>query len=160
MRTTLIALSLLVAAGSAAAQGAPTPGPEHAILLMPDQITWKSAPPSLPAGARVAVLEGDPKEAGPFTMRVNLPDGYKLPPHYHPAAERVTIIKGTFQLGMGDKFDQSALHSLPAGSYVSMEPETHHFARAKGNTVVQINGTGPWKLVYVNPADDPTKTKP
>jgi quercetin dioxygenase-like cupin family protein len=157
MRATLITLLLLVPGGIVAAQGAPTAGAEHAILVLPDQLTWKPAPPSLPPGARAAVLEGNPKEAGPFTMRIELPDGYKIPPHYHPAAERVTVIKGSFQLGMGDKFDPSALNTLPAGSYVSMKAETHHFAQAKGNTVVQSNGVGPWKLVYVNPADDPSK---
>ncbi len=160
MRLTLIPLLLVVVAGSATAQGAPTAGAEHSILVLPDQVNWKPAPPSLPPGARAAVLEGNPKEAGPFTMRLALPDGYRIPPHYHPAAERVTVIRGTFQLGMGDKFDESALNSLPAGSYISMEPETHHFARAKGATVVQINGVGPWKLVYVHPADDPSKKTP
>jgi quercetin dioxygenase-like cupin family protein len=160
MRLILIALLLLVAASPAAAQGSPTQAAEHAIMVLPDQVSWKPAPPSLPAGARAAVLEGNPKEAGPFTMRLALPDGYRIPPHYHPAAERVTVIKGTFQLGMGDKFDQSAFSSMPAGSYISMEPETRHFAQAKGNTVVQINGVGPWKLVYVNPADDPSRKTP
>jgi quercetin dioxygenase-like cupin family protein len=160
MRTFLIALLLVGAAGNAIAQGAPATGAEHAIMVLPDQVSWKPAPPSLPAGAKAAVLEGNPKEAGPFTMRLALPAGYRIPPHYHPAAERVTVIKGTFQLGMGDKVDQSALNSMPAGSYISMEPETRHFAQAKGNTVVQINGVGPWKLVYVNPADDPSKKTP
>ncbi len=160
MRIILTALVLVLAAGNAAAQGTPTPGAEHAVLVMPDQVTWKPGPPSLPSGAKAAVLEGNPKEAGPFTMRLELPDGYRIPPHFHPAAERVTVIKGTFQLGMGDKFDPSALNSLPAGSYISMKPETRHFAQAKGNTVVQINGVGPWKLVYINPADDPSKKTP
>ena len=160
MRAMLVSLLLLPMAGTAAAQGSPTQGSEHAVLILPDQVSWKPAPPTLPAGAQAAVLEGNPKEAGPFTMRISFPDGYRLPPHYHPAAERVTVVKGTFQLGMGDKFDQSALTSLPAGSYVSMKPEIHHFAQAKGSTVVQINGVGPWKLVYVNPADDPTKKTP
>jgi quercetin dioxygenase-like cupin family protein len=160
MRPTSIAFFLVLAAANLSAQGAPTTADEHAIVALPDQVTWKPAPPSLPAGAKAAVLDGNPKEAGAFTMRLQLPDGYKIPPHYHPAAERVTVIKGTFEFGMGDKFDPSALNSLPTGSYVSMKPETHHFVRAKGNTVVQINGVGPWKLVYVNPADDPSKRTP
>jgi quercetin dioxygenase-like cupin family protein len=129
-------------------------------MVSPDQVTWSPAPPVLPAGAKVAVLEGDPSQDAPFTMRVSFPDGYRIPPHSHPAAERVTVIEGTFRLGMGDKFDASALHSMPAGSYVSMQPGTHHFAQAKGKTVVQINGVGPWKLTYVNPEDDPSKSKP
>jgi hypothetical protein len=76
------------------------------------------------------------------------------------AHERVTVIQGTFRLGMGDKFDESALSSLPAGCYVSMEPGTHHFGQAQGATITQVNGIGPWKLTYVNPADDPRKATP
>jgi quercetin dioxygenase-like cupin family protein len=155
MRSILIALTLICSAALAAAQGTPTQGAQHAVIVLPDRVTWAAGPPSLPAGARAAVMEGDPKQEGPFAMRIQLPDGYRIPPHFHSAAERVTVIKGTFRLGMGDKFDQSALNSLPAGAYVSMEPGTHHFAQAKGNTIVQINGVGPWKLTYVNPADDP-----
>jgi quercetin dioxygenase-like cupin family protein len=155
MRPILAAVSLLLSATVALAQGAPTTTAPHAIIVLPDEVTWAPAPPSLPAGAKAAVLEGDPKQAGPFTMRVSFPDGYRIPPHFHPAAERVTVIKGTFRLGMGDKFDESALNSMPAGSYVSMQPDTHHFVQSKGSTVVQINGIGPWKLTYVNPGDDP-----
>jgi quercetin dioxygenase-like cupin family protein len=127
---------------------------------MPDQVQWVAAPPSLPAGAKVAVLDGNPKEAGAFAMRISLPDGYRIPPHFHPVQERVTVVQGTFQLGMGDKFDKTALKSLPAGAYVSMQPGTPHFVQAKGNTIVQVNAVGPWKLTYVNPADDPQKATP
>jgi quercetin dioxygenase-like cupin family protein len=158
MHAITIALSFtLCAAAMAMAQGSPTTGKRHAVSVLPDQVSWKDGPPSLPAGAKAAVLEGDPKEEGPFTMRLSLPDGYRIPPHSHPAAERLTIIKGTFGLGMGDKFDRSAVNSMPAGSYISMEPGTRHFVLAQGNTVVQINGMGPWKINYVNPADDPRK---
>lgn len=161
MRTIYLALGLSIGlAISAVAQGTPTTGAQHAILVSPDQTTWKAGPPSLPAGAKFAVLEGDPKEEGLFTMRLSLPDGYRIPPHSHPAIERVTVIKGTFKLGMGDKFDRAELNSMPAGSYISMEPGTRHFVLAQGNTVVQINGTGPWKIEYVNPADDPRKATP
>ncbi|HEY3012575.1 MAG TPA: cupin domain-containing protein [Gemmatimonadales bacterium] len=157
MRPILVAVSLSLSTSIAVAQGAPSQAAQHAVIVTPDQVTWAPAPPAFPAGAKAAVLEGDPKEAGPFTMRVSFPDGYRIAPHFHPADERVTVIKGTVQLGMGDKFDASALNTLPAGSYVSMKPGTHHFAQAKGNTIVQINGIGPWKLTYVNPADDPRK---
>ena len=159
MRTILVVLSLALSASVAVAQGAPSQAAAHVIVL-PDQVTWAAAPPSFPAGAKAAVLEGDPKQAGPFTMRISFPDGYRVAPHFHPAAERVTVIQGTMRLGMGDKFDASALTPLPAGSYVSMKPGTHHYAQAKGNTIVQINGIGPWKLTYVNPADDPRKATP
>src|SRR5215213_9136023 len=140
MRTMVIAFALCLSATVALAQGSPSQSDPHTVMVSADQVTWAAAPPSLPAGAQGAVLEGNPKEAGPFTMRLSFPDGYRIPPHSHPADERVTVIEGTFRLGMGDKFDESALHSMPAGSYVSMQPGTHHFAQAKGKAVVQING--------------------
>jgi quercetin dioxygenase-like cupin family protein len=157
MRSLLIAGLLASSATIATAQGSPSQSDPHAVMVMPDQVTWGAGPASLPAGAKAAVLEGNPKEAGAFTMRLSLPDGYRIPPHSHPADERLTIIEGTFRLGMGDKFDESALKALKAGSYVSMKPGTKHFVLAKGNTVVQINGVGPWKISYVNPGDDPRK---
>jgi quercetin dioxygenase-like cupin family protein len=160
MRPSLIAVGLALSASVALAQGAPSQAAPHTVVVLPDQVTWGPAPPALPAGAKAAVLEGDPKQAGPYTMRVSFPDGYRIPPHFHPAAERVTVIQGTLRLGMGDKFDGSALNSLPAGSYVSMQPGTHHFAQAQGNTIIQVNGIGPWKLTYINPADDPRKGTP
>jgi len=160
MRQIILAVSLALSASVAVAQGAPSHTAPHAVVVLPDQVAWGPAPPALPAGAKAAVLEGDPKQAGPYTMRVSFPDGYRVPPHFHPAAERVTVIQGTLRLGMGDKFDGSALNSLPAGSYVSMQPGTHHFAQAQGNTIIQVNGIGPWKLTYINPADDPRKATP
>jgi quercetin dioxygenase-like cupin family protein len=160
MRPILVAVSLVLSASVAVAQGAPSQTASHAVMVLPDQVTWGPAPPVLPAGAKAAVLEGDPKQVGPFTMRVSFPDGYRIPPHFHPAAERVTVIQGTFRVGMGDKFDGSALNSLPAGSYISMQPGTHHFGQAQGATTIQVNGIGPWKLTYVNPADDPRKATP
>jgi hypothetical protein len=65
-------------------------------------IEWKSGPPSLPPGAQIAVLEGDPSKEGPFVFRVKVPDGYRIPVHTHPKTERVTVIAGTFNIGMGD----------------------------------------------------------
>ena len=160
MRSILVAVSLVLSASVAVAQGAPSGAAWHAVVVLPDQVRWGPAPPILPAGAKAAVLEGDPKQPGPFTMRVSFPDGYRIPPHFHPAQERVTVIQGTFRVGMGDKFDASALSSLPAGSYVSMQPGTHHFGQAQGATIIQVNGIGPWKLTYLNPADDPRKATP
>jgi quercetin dioxygenase-like cupin family protein len=157
MRALLAVFSLTLWAGIAAAQGTPTAAPSHAVIVMPDQVTWAPAPPSLPAGAKAAVLEGNPKEKGPFTMRLSFPDGYRIPPHSHPAVERVTVVEGKMQVGMGDKFDESALTSLPAGTFVAIQPGTNHFAQADGKTIIQLNGVGPWKLNYVNPADDPRK---
>jgi hypothetical protein len=155
MRLILAALGLTLSINVAAAQGTPTQAEPHAVVVMPDQVNWGPGPPSLPSGAKAAVLEGDPKVAGPFTMRLSFPDGYRIPAHSHPAIERVTVIEGTFRVGMGDKFDASALTPLPAGTFAALQPGTRHFAQAQGKTVVQLNGVGPWKLNYVNPADDP-----
>jgi quercetin dioxygenase-like cupin family protein len=159
MPAILLIFSLSLLGSVASAQGAPTAEPAHAVMVFPDQVNWSPAPPSLPAGAKAAVLDGDPKQKTAFTMRLSLPDGYRIPPHFHPAVERVTVIEGNFQLGMGDKFDEAALKSMKAGAFVSMQPGTRHFVRAKGNTIVQLNAMGPWKLTYVNPADDPRNAK-
>lgn len=123
----------------------------------PDQLQWKDGPPSLPPGAKFAVLEGDPGQSGFFAMRVRLPDGYRIPPHTHPVVERVTVISGTFHLGMGPQANWDAMQSLPAGSYVSMPPGMQHYARASGETVVQLATNGPWGINYINPADDPRR---
>jgi quercetin dioxygenase-like cupin family protein len=139
------------------AQGAPTTGSEQAIIVQPDQIKYGPAPAALPPGAEVAVLEGKPSEPGPFTMRLRLPDGYRIQPHYHPAIEHVTVLEGSFKVGMGDKFDPAAMSTLPVGTFGALAPGTHHFAQAQGKTVLQVHGVGPWKLIYVNPADDPRK---
>lgn len=122
-------------------------------------LKWMDGPASLPKGAKVALLEGNPAQEGPFTMRLQLPDGFKIQPHWHPAVEHVTVISGTFNLGMGEKFDTSGGRALPAGSFAFMPPGMKHFAWAKGETVVQVHGIGPWKINYVNPSDDPRNQK-
>jgi len=160
LRPFLLALTFSVAASVAAAQGTGAPGAQHAVLVMPDRVSWGPGPAALPLGAKAAVLRGDPEKTGPFTLRLSLPDGYRVPPHSHPADELVTVIEGTFRIGMGDKFDASALTALPAGAFVAMQPNTRHFVQAQGKTVVQIHGIGPWKINYVNPADDPRRGTP
>jgi quercetin dioxygenase-like cupin family protein len=130
--------------------------PEHQ-MYMPADIKWVDAPPVLPAGAKAAVLEGDPHKAGYFAMRLKMPDGYKIMPHWHPNVERVTVISGTIGIGTGDTFDPSKGHEMTAGTYATMQPNVHHFAWTKGETEIQLTTIGPWKLVYVNPKDDPSK---
>src|SRR5947207_8022440 len=87
------------------------------ITVTPADLKWADAPPSLPPGAKMAVLEGDPGKKGPFTVRLQAPAGYKIPPHTHPTAERVTVISGALHLGMGDKYDETAGKELPANSF-------------------------------------------
>lgn len=130
-------------------------------LHPPDAIEWKAGPPSLPPGAEMAVLEGDPTKEGPFVFRVKAPDGYRIPPHTHPKTERITVISGTFNIGMGAEFDAAKARPMPAGTYGYWGAGMKHFVWIKGETIVQFHGMGPWKIEYVNPADDPrnqTKT--
>lgn len=119
------------------------------------ETSWKDGPASLPNGAMIAVLEGDPNQEGLFVFRLKVPDGYRVPPHTHPKTERVTIIAGTFHLGMGEKFDESATQALPAGTYGYWPAGMKHFVWVSGETIVQFHGMGPWSIIYVNPADDP-----
>ena len=128
----------------------------HVIMGAPE-IKWGPAPPVFEKGASMAVISGDPSKAGPFVVRLKMPAGYKIAPHWHPTDEHVTVISGTFGLGMGEKFDVKALKSLAAGGYGLMPAEMRHFAMAKTAATVQVHGTGPFALNYVNPADDPSK---
>jgi anti-sigma factor ChrR (cupin superfamily) len=127
------------------------------VVVTPDKIQWGPAPAVFPAGAQFAVLAGDPSKPGPFVVRIKAPDGYRIMPHWHPTGEYVTVISGEFRVGMGDKFDESSMQTLPAGSVAAVPTHHNHYAMTKGETVVQVNSTGPFKLVYVNPADDPSK---
>jgi hypothetical protein len=128
---------------------------EGITLNPPDKLKWQDGPPSLPKGAKIAVLEGDPGKEGPFVFRVKVPDGYRIPPHTHPKMERVTVISGQFNIGMGKSFEPKALMPMPVGTYGYWEPEMAHFVQIKGETVVQFHGIGPWSIKYLNPADDP-----
>src|ERR1700704_6373033 len=110
----------------------------------PDQVKYGPAPPFLPAGAQLAVLEGDPMAAsGDFTIRLKMPDGYKVAPHTHPHRENVSVLSGTLKVGMGDQFDATKMASFAAGSFAYMDPSMHHYAMASGETVIQIHGMAP-----------------
>ncbi|HET7452927.1 MAG TPA: cupin domain-containing protein [Thermoanaerobaculia bacterium] len=127
------------------------------VVTTPDGIKWGDAPPVLSPGAKFALVEGNPMGAsGYYAVRLQIPDGYKIMPHWHPKPEHVTVISGSFNVGMGDKMDESATTALPAGSYGTMPAKMHHYAVAKGETVVQITGDAPFALTYVNAADDPS----
>lgn len=124
------------------------------VLRQPADIEWRPAE-NLPAGAMVAVLEGDPAAEGFFTMRIKMPDGYRVPPHSHSQPERVTVLSGTLNLGAGRTFDAGATRALPAGTYSAMPPGMNHFGWMTGETVLQLSTLGPWTITYVDPADDP-----
>ncbi|MGQ0835585.1 MAG: cupin domain-containing protein [Gammaproteobacteria bacterium] len=124
------------------------------MMLTPQDLKWTDVP-SLPAGAKLAVIEGPLNAAVPFTFRLKLPANYQIPAHWHPAIEHVTVISGTFNMGTGDKLDKSQSKPLAAGSVAIMQPKTNHFGWTDQETIIQVHGVGPWAINYVNPADDP-----
>lgn len=126
----------------------------------PNSIAWGAPPPFVPPGAQFAVLEGDPTAStGDFTIRLKMPGGYRIPPHWHPHRENVTVIYGTLKLGMGDKFDAAKMQALPAGSFGYLDPDMHHYVMTRGETIVQVHGQSPALFNYVNPEDDPSHKK-
>ena len=120
-------------------------------------LNGKTGQPPWPPGAKMAVLEGDPTKEGPFVIRVKAPDGYRVAPHSHPKAERLTVISGEFHIGMGDKLDPQKGQLLHAGGFAEAPAKMNHFAWTTNETVVQVHGPGPFAITYVNPADDPSK---
>jgi quercetin dioxygenase-like cupin family protein len=146
----LAAAALLFAASGWAQHG------DHRMVSQND-LKWSDVP-SLPPGAKIAVIEGPMSEPVPFTVRLKFPANYQIPAHSHPAVERVTVLTGSFHMGTGDKLDKQQSMTLAPGSIMIMQAKTNHFAWTAGDEViVQLNGTGPWGVTYVNPADDPRK---
>ena len=137
---------------------AQTGSAKHAFT--PDAVPYGPAPAFVPAGAQLAVLEGNPGAAsGDYTVRLKMPDGYRIAPHWHPKRENVTVISGTFKVGMGDHFDESKMGDFPAGSFAFLDPDMHHYAMASGEVVVQVHGMSPFQFNYVNPEDDPSRKR-
>ncbi len=161
----LIAVVAVAASVAAAMESTKTKMAQHSTVApkygtsAPESLQWGPGPPSLPKGAEVAMLEGNPSKPGPFTFRARMPDGYRIPAHWHPGVEHVTVISGTFHLGMGPKFDENAGQAYAPGSFTWMAPHMKHYAWVTGETVIQLHGMGPWGITYVNPADDPRRAK-
>ena len=107
----------------------------------------------------MAVLSGDPTKKGLFTVRMQAPAGYKIPPHSHPTAENITVISGTFKVGTGDKFDEAAGKALEVGGFVLLPAGMNHYAWTTGETIIQVHGKGPFQIKYVNSEDDPRNAK-
>jgi quercetin dioxygenase-like cupin family protein len=154
MKIALPALIAAVAVAGVASTAPANPMAGHTIVP-PQEIKWGPAPAVLPPGAEAAVLFGDPSEEGFFVLRLKLPAGYEVAPHTHPVDEVVTVISGTFSMGMGETADQRKARPLPAGSFFALPLETAHYVFIDEETVIQISTVGPWGLTYINPKDDP-----
>jgi quercetin dioxygenase-like cupin family protein len=126
-------------------------------LVTAAELKWAAPPPVFEKGASFTVVSGDPGKAGIYVVRLSMPAGYKIAPHWHPTDEHVTILSGTLALGMGETFDKGAMKALEAGGYALLPADMRHFAMAKTEATIQVEGPGPFALTYVNPADDPSK---
>jgi quercetin dioxygenase-like cupin family protein len=146
-----IALAGFLALAAMAAQA----DEEHHTVVPAENVAWSPGPPTLPSGALLAVLFGSPAEEGPFVIRLTFPAGYVVPPHWHSKDEFVTVIAGTFSVGTGETPDRDAAPRLAPGSFVHLPARMPHFAWAEEETVVQINGVGPFDITYIDPEDDP-----
>jgi quercetin dioxygenase-like cupin family protein len=142
-----VAVALSTTAGAAWAQH------QHQSVRAAD-LKWTPVP-SLPRGAQLAIIEGPMNQAVPFTVRLKFPANYAIPPHIHPAIERVTVLSGTLHMGMGAKLERAGSQPVGAGDMMIMQPGTPHFAWTRGETVVQLHGTGPWGITYLDAAEDP-----
>ncbi|MGF9763261.1 cupin domain-containing protein [Microvirga sp. 0TCS3.31] len=129
------------------------------VMANPGDVTWTNGPPSLPKGAQMSVLYGDPAKDGMFVMRLKFPASYKIPPHTHPVDEVVTVVSGEFNIGMGASVDPAQMKAINAGGVIAMAPGTQHYVQTNQETVVQLSTRGPWGIAYVNPADDPRKSQ-
>jgi quercetin dioxygenase-like cupin family protein len=144
MKTTFIVGVALLAARGAVAQGAGEPATLH----------W-SVPPVLPHGALMAIVSGDPTGPGQSTLQLSMPNGYQIPPHFHPGYEHVEVKEGTLLVGMGDRLDPKRTQPLAAGDSATAPAGMHHFSIAKGRTVLSVTFIGPYTITYVRAEDAP-----
>jgi hypothetical protein len=156
----VLLITITLIAGSLARaqeEKAGRPGPaeaEHVLRLTPAELTWAAGPPMLPPGASMAVIEGAFDKPGPFTVRLRFPADYRIPAHWHPIKVTVTVISGTFHMGLGDRLDTTKGKRLPAGSIFEMPATIHHFGWTSEETVIQEHGIGPLSVNHVHPAGD------
>jgi ketosteroid isomerase-like protein len=141
------------------ADEAPKPPAGTHATVPPSSLTWGDAPAGMPAGMRAAIVSGDPTQAQPYVLRAQLPANYRIPPHWHPTLENVTVLSGTVAMGMGDTFDEATMQALPTGGFASVPADMHHFFMAKTAATIQVHGIGPFAITYVNPTDDPRMKK-
>ncbi len=158
MRATILSSAALLLGVITVGAIADTPA-GHKIIASSDEIAWGPPPPVLPQGAKFAVIDGHPAGQGNVTVRVIMPVGYKIPPHWHPTDEHVTVLAGALSLGMGDEVDEAHAITLKQGGYAVASANMHHYAYTKTGATIQIHMMGPFQITYVNPADDPSTKK-
>jgi hypothetical protein len=156
MRINTFVASAAFVAACAVAPAAFAESPAHHRIVAPGDLKWMDVG-SLPPGAKVAVIEGDPGKPGFVTIRIKLPANYRIAPHFHSTVERSTILSGTLNIGMGEKFDAQKTTPMAPGTVLLMPPKMPHFAWTKEEVIFQLNVEGPWTVTYINPADDPRK---
>jgi quercetin dioxygenase-like cupin family protein len=139
----LLAVPLLLVGAPAAAKTAPA------------SLKWGAAPPSLPSGAQMAVVKGDPGKAGMFAVELKMPANYAVPAHWHPTDESVKVLSGKIHYGMADKMDMTKAKTLTVGHSVQMKAKMNHWVHAPGPATIEVSGKGPFVINYVNPKDDP-----
>jgi hypothetical protein len=152
--------SFLTLAGATALVAAAAAWADGPVYMNPGDIKWGDAPPNLPKGGKMAVLSGDPGKDGWFVARLQMPAGYKIAPHWHSQDEDLTVVSGTMYLAEGDKMETAHAHGMKPGAFHHLPAKTHHYAYTKTATVVQINGKGPFDIVYIDAKDDPSKAAP
>ncbi|GAB3389677.1 cupin domain-containing protein [Lysobacter fragariae] len=150
-RSMLLLAALLPTLTLAADPAAPM---ANHVMVKAATLQWGDAPPSLPPGAQAAVLSGDPGKEGPFTLRLKAPAGYRIPKHWHPTDEHVTVLEGDATLSM-DEGAQAHSENFGPGDYVVLPAHMHHAASTKGGMIVQVQAMGPFEINYIDPKDDP-----
>jgi quercetin dioxygenase-like cupin family protein len=151
--TSLVVAATIVVHAAAVAADAP-------VVRSAQEVKWGAPPPVFPPGAKFAVIAGDPAATGLVTVRFEMPAGYAIPPHFHPTDEHVTVLKGSFSLGMGDVIDKAHALTLSAGGYAVAMANMHHYAYTTTGATIQVHMQGPFAITYVNPADDPGRKHP
>jgi hypothetical protein len=156
---TMLMAVLLCAAGVFVTVAAQTSSTEKHVFT-PESVPYGPPPAFIAPGAQFAVLEGNPgASTGDYTIRLRMPAGYRIAPHWHPLRENVTVLSGTLKVGMGDSFEESKMGAFPAGSFAFLDPNMHHYVMASGEVVVQVHGAAPLQFNYINPNDDPSPKK-
>jgi quercetin dioxygenase-like cupin family protein len=121
---------------------------EHAIVVSEAVAFGPIEVPGFDPGMEIAVVHGDPSaEAGDYTIRLKFPAGYRFPAHYHPKAEHVTVLSGSFLLAMGDSGDSAAIQSYAPGAFLYIPAEHPHYGGAEGETVIQLHGMNPFTII-------------